>query len=49
MRRVRLLDHLDRGQALIATVLTHLNPIEQAFAKPKALLGKATERTIDAL
>ena len=38
-----------RRVALPAALLADLNPIEQAFAKLKALLRKAAERTVDGL
>ena len=38
-----------RRAALPAALLPDLNPIEQAFAKLKALLRKAAERTVDGL
>jgi transposase len=34
-------------RAVLATILPDLNPIEQVFAKIKALPRKADERTID--
>ena len=38
-----------RRAALPAALFADLNPIEQAFAKLKALLRKAVQRTVDGL
>ena len=49
-RRHRESDHRSRRRAaLSAALLADLNPIEQAFAKLKALLRKAAERSVDGL
>ena len=47
-RRSRLGEHGARVLQLVAQQ-PDLNPIEQAFAKYKALLRKAAERTVDGL